>query len=290
MYDNDSEETLLSGDPDYVIDAIDNIQTKIDLVAACVRRGVKVLCCGGAGARMDPTRLRFTDISESAQDNLGRAVRTKLKLKHGIESGVELLMTTEKPTGGLVSVEAMQSGNPMDYQTIPGFRIRTIPVLGTSPTAMGVAAAARVVTDLAGHPFPGAMIKEVDSDQLRTMLVRLEGREENRHGEGVRVGVTVADVEFLLKEVFRCKSGVSELGFKDKGMFRDFRHLHLTRWDASRPCVADNLVPMTKEEADAHDALGGMGEVRDKWGADACDRVERLLAAVTRAYSAPLTF
>ena len=49
MYSEEAEETLLEGRPDFVLDAIDNIETKIALLAACKRRGIPVLCAAGAG-------------------------------------------------------------------------------------------------------------------------------------------------------------------------------------------------------------------------------------------------
>lgn len=50
---------------------------QVALLAACKRRGIKVLCCAGAGAKADPTRLRIADVSESSVDPLARAVRHK---------------------------------------------------------------------------------------------------------------------------------------------------------------------------------------------------------------------
>lgn len=44
------------------------------LLAACVRRGLKVLSATGAGARVDPTRIRIADLRESTNDPLSRAV------------------------------------------------------------------------------------------------------------------------------------------------------------------------------------------------------------------------
>lgn len=44
------------------------------LLAACVRRGLKVLSATGAGARADPSRIRVADIRESSNDPLSRSV------------------------------------------------------------------------------------------------------------------------------------------------------------------------------------------------------------------------
>lgn len=49
MYSEEAEESLLEGRPDFVLDAIDNIDTKVALLAACKRRGIPVLCAAGAG-------------------------------------------------------------------------------------------------------------------------------------------------------------------------------------------------------------------------------------------------
>ena len=49
MYTEAAEEQLLGGSPDFVLDAIDNIDTKVELLAACRRRGLPVLSSAGAG-------------------------------------------------------------------------------------------------------------------------------------------------------------------------------------------------------------------------------------------------
>lgn len=48
---------------------------QVSLLAACVRKGLKVLSATGAGARADPTRIRVADLRESTNDPLSRAVR-----------------------------------------------------------------------------------------------------------------------------------------------------------------------------------------------------------------------
>lgn len=49
MYTAEDEDALLDGAPDYVIDAIDNIDTKVALLAACKCRSLPVICVAGAG-------------------------------------------------------------------------------------------------------------------------------------------------------------------------------------------------------------------------------------------------
>jgi tRNA A37 threonylcarbamoyladenosine dehydratase len=40
----------------------------------CVKKGLKVLSATGAGARVDPTRIRIADLKESSNDPLSRSV------------------------------------------------------------------------------------------------------------------------------------------------------------------------------------------------------------------------
>ena len=71
-----------------------------------------------AGAKADPTRLRIADLAECHVDPLARAVRQHLKRKHGVESGIPMLLSTERPRCKLVPVESV-GPNPLDYQVGP---------------------------------------------------------------------------------------------------------------------------------------------------------------------------
>lgn len=50
---------------------------------------------------------------------------------------------------------------------VPNFRIRTIPVLGTTPAIFGMAAAGRILCDLAGAPFDGEPIIKLTAKQYQ---------------------------------------------------------------------------------------------------------------------------
>jgi len=52
-----SEEWLKGAD--WVVDAIDNIDTKVDLLSFCHKEGIKVFSSMGAGAKRDPTRVQI---------------------------------------------------------------------------------------------------------------------------------------------------------------------------------------------------------------------------------------
>ncbi|KAI4389345.1 hypothetical protein MLD38_001579 [Melastoma candidum] len=101
LYDESSEDEILSGNPDFVLDCIDNIDTKVALLAACVCRGLKVLSASGAGARADPTRIQVADLRESTNDLLSIAVTPlvghRLRKEHGIEGGIPAISLWRNP-------------------------------------------------------------------------------------------------------------------------------------------------------------------------------------------------
>ena len=70
-----------------------------------------------------------------------------------------------------------------DYQVMPNFRIRTMPVLGALPAIFGMACAAHVVTTLAGQPFDSEPVLHIQQRQYDTQLERLRDREDARGAE-----------------------------------------------------------------------------------------------------------
>jgi hypothetical protein len=97
-----------------------------------------------------------------------------------------------------------------DYQVVPNFRIRTIPVFGALPAIFGMACAAHVVTSLAGQPFDSEPIFRVQKQQYDTQLERLREREDNREAEEGSMGVdlqvshrSTALVPTTVRESFR---------------------------------------------------------------------------------------
>ena len=64
---------------DYVVDAIDTVTGKIDLVLQCRDRHIPIICSMGAGNKLDPTKFEVTDIYKTSVDPLARVMRKKLK-------------------------------------------------------------------------------------------------------------------------------------------------------------------------------------------------------------------
>ena len=78
-----------------------------------------------------------------------------------------------------------------DYQILPNFRIRTIPVFGALPAIFGMACAAHVVTHLAGQTFDPEPVLRMQKKQFETQLDRLRDREDARGSQSSSVAVDV---------------------------------------------------------------------------------------------------
>lgn len=96
FYGRDSADAILDRPYDLVFDCIDNMTAKVHLLETCVRRGLRVMSALGAGGRMDPTRVRVSDLSETYNDPFARLVRDLLR-QRGIEHGIECVWSDEPP-------------------------------------------------------------------------------------------------------------------------------------------------------------------------------------------------
>ncbi|KAJ2800889.1 hypothetical protein H4R21_003001 [Coemansia helicoidea] len=248
LFSAETARDLLAGEPDFVLDCIDNMDTKVGLLSYCHEHGIRVISAMGAGMKADPSRVQIADIGDTFEDPLSRAVRRRLKMR-GVQSGIPVVYSSEKPGRvQLVSLAESQKDEPGDFSVLPDFRVRIVPVLGTMPAMFGIAMGTHVLTELAGFPTEPLAVK--GRGALYARLQRdLGNRERERtaaHG-GPQLQMSTDDCGYMLEEIWRGKSAVS--GATDK--------LALTRWRAALPMAPSNCVCMTKAEADQHDLLEG---------------------------------
>lgn len=81
----DNIEELFNYKIDYFIDACDTVDTKLLVIKNCVERGIKIISCMGTGNKMNPSRLKITDISKTSYDKLSKIMRKRLNeagIKH----------------------------------------------------------------------------------------------------------------------------------------------------------------------------------------------------------------
>ncbi len=81
---------------DYVLDCIDSITPKLNLIIAAKRKKVKIVSNMGAGGKYEAAKVKVKDISKTEYCPLAKNIRKRLK-KEGISSGVKAVFSTERP-------------------------------------------------------------------------------------------------------------------------------------------------------------------------------------------------
>ncbi len=84
------------GEIDYLVDAIDTLAPKIELIKFCVNNKINHVSSMGAGAKFDATAIRIADLSKSYNCPLAYILRKKLR-KEGISKGFKVVFSEELP-------------------------------------------------------------------------------------------------------------------------------------------------------------------------------------------------
>ena len=100
---------------DYIIDAIDTVSAKIDIIERAYNLGIPVISCMGTGGKLFPERLRVSKIEDTKVCPLARVIRRELKARNisGIkvvwsdEEGVKATNTAEKKADGKIAPPSM---------------------------------------------------------------------------------------------------------------------------------------------------------------------------------------
>ena len=120
---------------DYVIDAIDTVSAKVELICRAKAAGTPIVSCMGAGNKLDPTKFVVTDLAKTDTCPLARVLRQRLR-KQGI-AHLQVVYSTEPP---LTPLETIQDGG---RRQLPGS-------VSFVPSAAGLVAAGAVIRALCG--------------------------------------------------------------------------------------------------------------------------------------------
>lgn len=100
FYNEENSAQILSHNPDYIVDAIDNLTAKTHLLFTAAQNNLKIITSGGASGRMDPSRIRTVRLSDTSNDPLAAQVRKILRQKYGFEKKIDIpcVFSDEIPT------------------------------------------------------------------------------------------------------------------------------------------------------------------------------------------------
>lgn len=138
FYTPDTADSFDLSEYDYIVDAIDTVTAKLELITRAKAAGVPILSCMGAGNKLDPTAFTVTDISKTNMCPLARVMRKELR-RRGILH-LKVVYSTEE---ALTPVGAEEEAAALGKRQIPGS-------CAFVPAAAGLIAAGQVIRALSG--------------------------------------------------------------------------------------------------------------------------------------------
>lgn len=147
FYLPENAETVPFHQYDYVIDCIDTVTAKLDLIQRCTQQKIPIISAMGSGNKLDPSAFVVTDISKTEGCPLARIIRKELR-KRGIQH-LKVVYSTELPRSPL---QPAQAEAPSGTDTRPGSTARkdTPGSISFVPASAGLLLASAVVRDLGG--------------------------------------------------------------------------------------------------------------------------------------------
>lgn len=147
FYLPENADTVNLAQYDYVIDCIDTVTAKLDLVQRCTVLQVPIISAMGSGNKLDPTAFVVTDISKTEGCPLARIMRKELR-RRGIDH-LKVVYSKELP---LSPIRPAQAEAPAGSDTRPGTTARkdTPGSISFVPASAGLLLASAVVRELGG--------------------------------------------------------------------------------------------------------------------------------------------
>ncbi len=84
---------IVSNEFDYIVDCIDSVTPKLNLLIAAKKKKVKIVSSMGAGGKMDVSKVKVADISNTENCFLAKALKKRLKEK--IDKGIRVVFSSE---------------------------------------------------------------------------------------------------------------------------------------------------------------------------------------------------
>lgn len=149
LYNSQSADRLLLDEYDYVVDAIDMVSAKLDLIERCTNRNIPIISSMGAGNKINPTMFEVADIYDTSICPLAKVMRKELR-NRGIEK-LKVVYSKEKAikpqvVGGDCKTDCICTNKDrtcIERRHIPGS-------ISFVPSVVGFIIASEVVKDITG--------------------------------------------------------------------------------------------------------------------------------------------
>ena len=95
FYMPESKTNIINEDLNYVVDCVDTVTAKIEIIMNCKKLNIPVISAMGTGNKLDPTRFEITDIYKTSICPLAKVMRKELK-KRNVDS-LKVIYSKEEP-------------------------------------------------------------------------------------------------------------------------------------------------------------------------------------------------
>jgi tRNA A37 threonylcarbamoyladenosine dehydratase len=156
FYLPETAEEIMSQDFCYVVDAIDTVTAKIDLIMRCQAMEIPVISCMGAGNKMDPTRFEVADLFKTSVCPLAKVMRQELRSRGA--KPVKVVYSKEQPLSPDDGAEASCRQNcvcPPGTARSCTIRRQIPGSMSFVPSVAGLILAGEVIKDLIGLNMKG---------------------------------------------------------------------------------------------------------------------------------------
>ena len=149
FYLPNSEETILDNSIDYIVDAVDTVTAKIELVMQADKLNIPIISAMGTGNKLDPTRFEVTDIYKTSVCPLAKVMRKELRAR-GIKK-LKVVYSKEEPIKPYESAE----NSCKNHCVCPPGAKRTCAIKNQVPGSISF------VPSVAGMIIAGEVIKDI---------------------------------------------------------------------------------------------------------------------------------
>ena len=131
---------LVNDEFDYIIDCIDSISPKLNLITSAVRKKIKLISNMGAGGILDASKVKVSDIKKTRDCPLAKNIRKRLR-RDGISSGFKAVYSTE-----------MQDKDSVAHTDGSNYKKSYYGTISYMPAVFGLMSASTVINYLLQNP------------------------------------------------------------------------------------------------------------------------------------------
>ena len=117
FYMPESKTNIINEDLNYVVDCVDTVTAKIEIIMNCKKLNIPVISAMGTGNKLDPTRFEITDIYKTSICPLAKVMRKELK-KRNVDS-LKVIYSKEEPIKKDLSSKEVNKRVPGSISFVP---------------------------------------------------------------------------------------------------------------------------------------------------------------------------